>query len=159
MNNTSRNESIDILRGLAALMVVFFHTLQRFPHASDNLLFHLCFSVQIPLFILISGYTTSFSQPITNLASLWKHLKKRLLVLLLPWAVWSLISYWLFHSGIGISEYAKATAYHMESAYWFLFTLWVIDIIHGFASLLSNRIKRPYNILIYSVLYCIGGVF
>lgn len=157
MNKSYRVESVDILRGMAAIMVVFFHTLQRFPHAGNNMLFHICFSIQIPLFILISGYTTSFSHPITDMASLWSHCKKRLLVLLLPWVVWSFIAYWLFHTDVSLPIYIKTTAYRLEGSYWFLFTLWIIDIVHSLASIGSNIIKTRYNILIYSLLYFVGG--
>lgn len=73
-----RNQYIDMLRGLAILMVVLGHTMTgTVENVEKSIVFNIIWSVQMPLFILISGYVTKYSQKIDTKLKLWNYIKKR----------------------------------------------------------------------------------
>lgn len=62
-----RNSSVDIIRGFAMLLVVFGHTVSgTVKEYSDSLLFQVIWTLQMPLFIVISGYVTRYSRQLVD---------------------------------------------------------------------------------------------
>ena len=90
-----RNLTLDLTKGLAALLVVLSHIIMKYNGYSQDMFFSLCFSVQIPLFMLAAGFASSYSKEITSMNSLCIHLKKRIRTLLLPWVVWTITYHFL----------------------------------------------------------------
>ena len=89
----SRNQFVDIMRGIAMLLVVLGHTMTGCTVDSQkSFLFNIIWSLQMPLFILISGFVTKYSRPISDGKGLWKYVKRRTVAYMLPWAVWSFFS-------------------------------------------------------------------
>lgn len=153
-----RNNTADIIRGFAMLLVVLGHTISgTVRDYSNSLLFQAIWTLQMPLFIIISGYVTRYSRPITRKNDLWKFIKKRSLAYLLPWMVWSIIVRGLIFGQTYFLD-LKHMLWHMDSGYWFLITIWSISMIFGLADFLSNRYfkNRPTNILTHLVLFGIG---
>ena len=63
-----RNISVDIIRGFAMMLVVLGHTISVMTtNFEDSFIFQFIWTLQMPLFILISGYVTRYSKPITQL--------------------------------------------------------------------------------------------
>ena len=62
----NRNVKIDMARGVAILMVVLSHTISSFADGKYTLLYNITFSVQMPLFMIISGYVAFYSKPIES---------------------------------------------------------------------------------------------
>lgn len=74
----TRNQFIDFMRGIAMLLVVLGHTMTGCTTgAEESFLFNIVWSLQMPMFILISGYVTRYSREITDIAGLWKYMKRR----------------------------------------------------------------------------------
>lgn len=88
----NRNQFVDIMRGIAMLLVVLGHTMTGCTVDSQkSFLFNIIWSLQMPLFILISGFVTKYSRPISDGKGLWKYVKRRTVAYMLPWAVWSFL--------------------------------------------------------------------
>ena len=69
----NRNQFVDIMRGIAMLLVVLGHTMTGCTaNSQSSFLFNIIWSLQMPLFILISGYVTKYSRPIADGNGLWK---------------------------------------------------------------------------------------
>lgn len=141
-----RNQFVDIMRGIAMLLVVLGHTMTGCTVDSQkSFLFNIVWSLQMPLFILISGYVTKYSRSICDNKDLGKYVKRRIVSYMLPWVVWSfLIRGFLF----GESNWLKVKwlLWHMDSGYWFLATIWTISMIFGVASYLAERIGKSSEI-------------
>lgn len=134
-----RNNTVDIIRGFAMLLVVLGHAMSgTVREFSDSVLFQAIWTLQMPLFIIISGYVTRYSHPLINGIGLWKYVKKRTLAYLLPWLVWSIVVRGLILGQTSFLD-LKYMLWHMDSGYWFLITLWTITMIFGMADLLSNK--------------------
>ena len=157
----TRDLRLDYVRGFAALIVVVGHVMQQFEAYNDNILFNIIFSIQMPLFMMVSGYAVTYSTPIVDAKSLGRHLLKRLRALLLPWASFTILAFFFIDlSHHSFVEYLKYAAYHMESAFWFLFSLWTIDTMFSLSSFISLFFKRKREyIKVGCMLACGGGTF
>lgn len=141
-----RNQFVDIMRGIAMLLVVLQHTMSGCTiGAEKTFVFNIAWSLQMPLFILISGYVTKYSRPISDGKGLWKYIKRRTIAYMLPWAVWSFLVRGVL---LGQSSFfnIKNLLWNMDSGYWFLATIWTISTIFGSVSFIAERVSKR-NIL------------
>lgn len=143
--NKERNSHVDIIRGIAILLVVLGHTMTGCTlNSQDSFLFNIVWSLQMPLFILISGYVTRYSKKISSGGMLWSYVKRRTMAYLLPWTVWTFLVRGIL---LGRVEYFnfKTVFWNMDSGYWFLISIWTISLIFGVSSYLANRITSKKN--------------
>lgn len=158
---SQRNNLVDIIRGFAMLLVVLGHTMSGSTSGfQDSFLFQVIWTLQMPLFIIISGYVTRYSKPIINGNSLWKFVKKRTLSYLLPWIVWTFLVKGVVLGQAGCFD-LKYLLWHMDSGYWFLITIWTICTVFGIADLLSNKIAgqtKVRNIICHLAICGVGMV-
>lgn len=161
MNTRNRNITVDVIRGFAMLLVVMEHTLSgTVSEYSDSLLFQITWTLQIPLFIIISGYVTRFSRSLVDGKGLGAFIKKRSLAYLLPWVVWTILVRGLIFGQLEFLN-IKHLLWHMDSGYWFLVTIWSISMIFGFSDFLSNKwFKKNHkrNVLFHFVFCGIGMI-
>lgn len=137
-----RNQFVDIMRGIAMLLVVLGHTMTGCTVDSQkSFIFNIIWSLQMPLFILISGYVTKYSRPISDSNELWKYVKRRTIAYMLPWAVWSFVV-----RGITFGQDSflnvRNLLWNMDSGYWFLATIWTISMIFGISSFIAERASK-----------------
>lgn len=142
----NRNQFVDIMRGIAMLLVVLGHTMTGCTVDSQkSFLFNIIWSLQMPLFILISGYVTKYSRPISDSRGLWKYVKRRTIAYMLPWAVWSFVVRGIIFGQDGFLN-VRNLLWNMDSGYWFLATIWTISMIFGIASFNAERLSKE-NVL------------
>lgn len=121
------------------LLVVLGHTMSgTVSEFSESLLFQVVWTLQMPLFIIISGYVTRYSRPLIDGAGLWNFIKKRTFAYLLPWVVWTIVVRGLIFGQTNFLN-LKYLLWHMDSGYWFLVTIWTISMIFGISDLLCNK--------------------
>ena len=86
-----RNATVDYIRGIAILLVIIGHTVSNNGIAdySGSGLYRVVFALQMPLFMLVSGYVTVYSKPIESAGMLGSLIGRRSLGYLLPWTVWT----------------------------------------------------------------------
>ena len=142
-----RNQFVDIMRGIAMLLVVLGHTMTGSTiNSQSSFLFNVIWTLQMPLFILISGYVTRYSKELENKSELIFYLKKRTFSYLLPWFIWTVLV-----RGVIFGENSflnpRFILWHMDNGYWFLFSIWTITVIYGISNLIgakitTNRYKR-----------------
>lgn len=144
-----RDTSIDSLRGLAILLVVFGHSLQYSNTDFDNnILFRIIYSFHMPLFMFISGYVTFFGQD-----KIVPGFKKRAALLLFPFFSWAIVTFFInsikenqlswHQAGIFFTNLAKSPD---NNGLWFL---WVIFLISGIVVLLKMcRIKIETGLVV-----------
>lgn len=156
-----RNQFIDIMRGIAMLLVVFGHTMTGCTiGAEESFLFNIIWSLQMPLFILISGYVTRYSRGINDGVGLLKYVKRRTVAYLMPWLVWSFIVRGVIF-GENNFQNIKWILWHMDSGYWFLVTIWTISMIFGISIFVAKKLVRNSEIkqqFFTLILYVVGMI-
>lgn len=134
-----RSQVIDRVRGVALLLVILGHTMTgSTTQAQSTIVFRVIWSLQMPLFFLISGYVTRFGSSANNVSALLRQIVRRTIQLLLPFAVWTFLVRGIL---FGQTAFLRVDwlAHHMDSGYWFLFSLWVISIGFYFSAYLSEK--------------------
>ena len=151
-----RNITIDVVRGFAMLLVVLGHTISgTVKEYSESLLFQAIWTLQMPLFIVISGYVTRYSSQLVDSGGLWKFIKKRTLAYLLPWGVWTIVVRGLIFGQSNMLN-IKDLLWHMDNGYWFLVTIWTISMIYGISDLLSNKWFKERKMNVFAHLFFCG---
>lgn len=142
MSKENRNEYIDAFRGIAMLMVVMQHTICGCTVDYENsMLLNMLWTIQMPLFVIISGYVTIYSRKIETIGELLNFVCRRSFTYLIPWLSWT----FLIRGGIlGQIRFfnVKNLLWHMDTGYWFLLTIWTISMIFGIAQYLSAKIHK-----------------
>lgn len=152
----NRNITIDVVRGFAMLLVVLGHTISgTVKEYSESLLFQAIWTLQMPLFIVISGYVTRYSSQLVDSGGLWKFIKKRTLAYLLPWGVWTIVVRGLIFGQSNMLN-IKDLLWHMDNGYWFLVTIWTISMIYGISDLLSNKWFKERKMNVFAHLFFCG---
>lgn len=156
-----RNQYVDVVRGLAILIVMLGHTIfyDAIIEYENNLLFKIVFSLQMPLFMLISGYVTVYTKPINSFRALMVFLRKRTVAYLLPWFMWSIpirgILYDGWNAGNILSK-IKYLLWHMDAGFWFLFSIWTICLIWGIGTYLAHKVSSaPIKNAVFTTLFSI----
>lgn len=156
-----RNSFVDIIRGIAMLLVVLGHTMTGCTAGSyDSYLYNLIWSLQMPLFILVSGYVTRYSRGCADWNTLRKFVWRRTLAYLLPLIVWTFLIRGLVFGGSRFLS-LEWVVYNMDSGYWFLFTIWTISMFFGFAEYITKRWTHSGRgeVILTSLLFFVcGGV-
>lgn len=148
----NRNQFVDIMRGIAMLLVVLGHTITGCTIGSQKtFLFNVIWSLQMPLFILISGYVTKYSHEIKDITSLWLYIKRRTIAYVLPWIVWSFIVRGIVFKQSDFLN-IKYILWHMDAGYWFLATIWTISMIFGIASFISSNFIKSSALMKQGIL-------
>lgn len=160
MTEKKRNTYIDFLRAAAMLLVILGHTLTGSARqATDSLLFNIIWSLQIPLFILISGYVSRYSRKPDSGRGLGELLIRRTISYLLPWFVFTILINGLFLHKQELT--ADKIFWHMDDGYWFLITIWTINVLFVFAQFFAEKLsrgKKGYTILTVIIIFVGMGI-
>ena len=152
-----RNAHVDYIRGIAILLVMLGHTVSNngMNDFADSGMYKVIFALQMPLFMLVSGYVTKYSRPIDSGKALASFFGRRSLCYLLPWGVWTLFRGFAFGGWtLGtVKNEAVSLLWNMDSGYWFLFSLWTICAVWGTGSFIANKLteKRVPRVILCSV--------
>ena len=128
-----RNESLDCLKGIAILLVMFGHV-QVHNQMTDPYLYDVIKSLQMPLFFLISGYLAGSGTKIQNLRQYAGRMKKRAVSYLLPFFAWLALQHLT-----NIPEALRTVLFQLDYGLWFLMVLFYL---HGWHIPHSWRKRR-----------------
>ena len=150
--------TIDAMKGLAILLVVFGHSFQgNLINFDDNIVFNVIYSFHMPLFMFLAGLVAVYlvETPISL------YLKKKFLALAVPFISWYALDYFVtgaYHS-IAVKTYIARV---ISSPDWGLWFLWVLFLNY---CLLVLSVKMEKGLGIYAflitfllVLWCPVGI-
>lgn len=151
-----RNATLDVLKGIAIILVIFAHCIQfgsgyEYLESESyfyNAAFKFIYSFHMPLFMLISGYLFYFS---IQKHSFSYNLKTRFTSLLVPIIVWQTI--WIL-LGVSNNHKDESTLFVFNS---YLNTLWFITsvFINSLIVLYCHKVTKD-SLLIYGVIFLIS---
>lgn len=129
-----RDTTLDYLRGLAILSIVIGHLYFYSDRANGSLVWNLCNTIQIPIFIYVSGQLTSKSVLKYNFI---EFLKNRFLRLIIP--LFSIFTLWLLLHGINIDNAITFVTDEFKQGFWFLGVLFELMLILAVNQFLSKQ--------------------
>ena len=116
----ARSQTIDAVKGAAILLVMAGHVLV-WNHMEDPYLYDVIKVVQMPLFIMVSGYLCGMGRRVGSLSDYGRILKKRALAYLTPFFFWIL----LLHPRRPFSSVWRVL-FDLDEGLWFLMTLFLL---------------------------------
>lgn len=142
----TRSQTIDALKGIAILIVMLGHVLS-WNHMEDAYLYDAIKVIQMPLFMLVSGYLCGIGRRVETLAGYGAVMKKRACAYLVPFFFWILLQ----HPREPLSSVAEVL-FNLDKGLWFLMTLFLLNWMVYTAQLISagaGAYKKPVFWAVY----------
>ena len=139
MSQKSRSLTIDATKGMAILLVMTGHVLV-WNHMEDGIIYDVIKVIQMPLFILVSGYLCGMGRKISTLSEYGAKVKKRALSYLTPFLFWIILQHPL-HPVSNIVE----TLFGLDKGLWFLMTLFILTLMVYTAELAGAAAGRRFG--------------
>ena len=133
-----RNKSIDAVKGVAIALVVIGHVFVH-NHMEDPYVYDFIKAVQMPLFMIVSGYLCGAGRKITDLKSYGNVLKKRAMVYLVPFFAWLTV----MHLG-NLKEAYETIFFALDYGLWFLGVLFILTVMVYTAQLACGWLRKKH---------------
>ncbi len=145
-----RNNAIDSVKGFAILLVMLGHCIVlNGLHETDPFLYDMIKSVQMPLFMLVSGVLAAMKVKTTGSGSGMKKLGARAVSYLVPFFAWFVIVHLYVHAKAGtlsgqmfLGE-LKDLLFQTDRGLWFLMTLFVATVCAMTAQTIADKVAKP----------------
>lgn len=151
MNNSKsiRNQNIDVLKGVAIILVIIGHAIQiSLVNYDDNIIFKIIYSFHMPLFMFLSGYTAFFSNKQINS---FEFIKRKFINLIVPFFSWGIFVGYIIlnnYSGSSFKEYLRKLILYPDYGLWFLWVLFFNFVILTIIVRIQKYTKIKYDIII-----------
>lgn len=120
-----RDLSLDAVKGFAIILVFLGHCLVwNNLSGTDPYLYDAIKSVQMPLFMMVSGYLAGMGKKQDHFLELCKVIGKRAVAYLLPFFVWPI----LLHPRHPFAE-IKGILWQLDKGLWFFMTLFIVMVV------------------------------
>lgn len=136
MENLKRNTSIDAVKGIAIVLVMLGHVFVH-NHMEDPYLYDAIRAVQMPLFMIVSGYLSGQGRKITDLQSYGRIIRKRAVSYLIPFFSWLTLMHLT-----DLSAAYRRIFFELDFGLWFLAVLFILVFMVSTAQLLCAGCKR-----------------
>ncbi len=142
-----RNTAIDAVRGFAILLVMIGHCIVlNGLNEGDPYLYDMIKSVQMPLFMLVSGVLAAMGVKRTGSGTGLKKLPARAVSYLIPFFSWFVLVHVFVHlknrtlsAGMFVKE-LRDLLFQTDRGLWFLMTLFIITLCAMLAQTLADRL-------------------
>lgn len=148
-----RNQSIDAIKGVAIALVVLGHVFVH-NHMEDPYVYDFIKAVQMPLFMIISGYLCGQGRKISEVRSYGKVMAKRIVAYLVPFFVWLTF----MHLG-NLKEAYTRIFFELDYGLWFLGVLFVLTVMVYTAQLASGWLRKKNPVLSELLFWAVYGGF
>lgn len=141
----TRSQTIDALKGIAILIVMAGHVL-TWNHMEDGYIYDVIKVIQMPLFMMVSGYLCGIGRRVENITQYGRVLKKRGISYLVPFFFWIILLHPL-HPLSSIIE----TLFCLDKGLWFLMTLFVLNFMIYTAQLAGAKAGHGKRLVFWAV--------
>lgn len=156
-----RNETLNIARGFAIILVVVGHIIQyNLIGSSCTSIFKIIYTFHMPLFFLLSGYVSFYSKPILTLSTLGNNFIKKTFQLYIPYLTFGFIVPLLCRTKNLEDLWSVIT--NPQNGPWFLATLWMTQNLFMIVEYGNNKFCHSSSSFykVYQLIgYLIGLIF
>ena len=142
-----RDEHLDAVKGFAILVVMVGHCIGR-NHMNDPYINDAIMSVQMPLFMMASGYAGGMTKrELSEIGDVWSVQKRRAVSYLLPFFSWVFVVSLLRPFDRIQNPFAECykVLFHIDSGLWFLVTLFLIQLMVMLDELAAGRAAAHFH--------------
>ncbi len=147
----TRNQTIDALKGAAILAVMAGHVLV-WNHMEDGYIYDAIKVIQMPLFLMVSGYLCGIGRRARDWDGYVRMIKKRAVSYLVPFFFWII----LLHPLHPLSSIA-GTLFCLDKGLWFLMTLFLLNLMIYTAQLAGAGAGRYEKAVFWAVFLLLSG--
>ncbi|MBQ8189549.1 MAG: acyltransferase family protein [Lachnospiraceae bacterium] len=154
-----RDDSLDAVKGFAILIVMLGHCIVL-NGLSDPYFYDMIVAIQMPLFMIVSGYLMGNTPLELNkkpdLVLCIKRIGKRSISYLVPFFAWLILT----HLTNPLEE-LKLQLFALDRGLWFLMILWIVTLVMSVASYFADYIAyycKGNQIIRFVVLILILGI-
>ena len=151
MSKTIRNSSIDAIKGVAIVLVMIGHVFVH-NHMEDPYIYDFIKAVQMPLFMIISGYLCGQGRKISDLKTYGKVLGKRAIAYLMPFFSWLTLMHWN-----NLAEAYKRIFFELDFGLWFLAVLFILTFMVSTAQLAAGKFREKNIVLSETIFWAVYG--
>lgn len=157
-----RNNAIDSVKGFAILLVMLGHCIVlNGLHVSDPFLYDMIKSVQMPLFMLVSGVIASMPVKKTGAGTGMRKLRARAVSYLVPFFSWFAVVHVYTHAKAGtlsgemFLKELEELLFQTDRGLWFLMTLFVATVCVMAAQTMADKLvkKRGIGKAVYVMMF------
>lgn len=148
-----RNTSIDAIKGIAIVLVMLGHVFVH-NHMEDPYVYDFIKAVQMPLFMIISGYLCGTGRKISDFPGYQKVLKKRGIAYLVPFFAWLTIK----HMDNPAEAYGRIF-FQLDFGLWFLAVLFILTFMVYTAQLTAGKLREKKPVLSEVIFWLVYGAF
>ncbi len=145
-----RNHAIDSVKGFAILLVMIGHCIVlNGLNTSDPFLYDVIKSVQMPLFMVVSGVLAAIKVKATGSGNGMKKIGARAVSYLVPFFSWFVIVHLYVHAKAGalsgqmFLKELKELLFQTDRGLWFLMTLFVATVCVTAAQTIADKMCKP----------------
>ncbi len=145
-----RNLAIDSVKGVAILLVMIGHCIVlNGLHVTDPFFYDVIKSVQMPLFMLVSGVLAAMKVKETGSGSGMKKIGARAVSYLVPFFSWFVFVHLYVHAKAGtlsgelFFEELKELLFQTDRGLWFLMTIFVATLCVMVAQAIADKLTKP----------------
>lgn len=146
-----RNQSIDAIKGIAIGLVVLGHVFVH-NHMEDPYVYDFIKAVQMPLFMIISGYLCGQGRKVSDVRSYRKVMGKRIVAYLVPFFTWLTV----MHLG-NLEEAYRRIFFELDYGLWFLGVLFVLTLMVYTAQLAAGWLRKTNFVLSELIFWTVYG--
>lgn len=143
-----RVEYFDSIKGVAIILVVLGHVLQRSFGQGENIFETIIYSFHMALFMFVSGFF-AYSTRERNFTDWIKFVIRKIRQLIVPFIIIGGLYSFIFSN---IYSFLFSS---FKMGYWFLYVLFIISIFHFAISIIKNRIRRFVGYLILLLFFIV----
>lgn len=141
----------DALKGVLILLVVLGHSIQNTigDDCYTNHMWNFIYSFHMPAFMAVSGYLSFRVKDKVGGAKLYSTIWRRFKQLVIPFVLWTVFLL-LYNNSFTIESIVEYILYP-DKGLWFLWVLFIINVIFVISDLLSEKTKIKQEIVMLSI--------
>ena len=147
-----RNNSIDAVKGIAIVLVMIGHVFVH-NHMEDAYVYDFIKAVQMPLFIIISGYLCGQGRKISDIKTYGKVMGKRAVSYLVPFFAWLTIMHLT-----NLGEAYRTIVFQLDYGLWFLAVLFILTFMAYTAQLAAGKVRDKNFALSELIFWIVYGM-
>lgn len=144
-----RNQSIDAVKGIAIVLVMIGHVFVH-NHMEDPYVYDMIRAVQMPLFMIISGYLCGHGRKIQNIKGYGKVLGKRAVSYLVPFFSWLTLMHLT-----NLKEAYRTIFFQLDYGLWFLAVLFLLTLMVSTAQLFASFFEKKHPAVSETVFWAV----